>query len=370
MVERDTLNPEALGLGRKSRGLTQGKLAALIGISAARWSRIESGITALRVEDSCVSRICEVLDYPVRFFHRDVGFRSPAKDGVFHRKRASVRQGKLDEVYALAEIRRHEIARLLEADPRPFAVPEYPVELFEDNPAKIARSVRADWNLPTGPVFNMTEILEDAGCVVIAHDFGTRGIDGFHFRPGASTPVFHLNSGLPPDRWRWTLAHELGHLVMAQELSEDPKVLEEQANVFAGEFLAPAHEILPSLHGLTYQKLAGLKLIWKISMQALIQKAYHLGTITNGQRMAMFARLNKAGYRTREPETLDPPVEQPTRLFELAKTHMMQLEYSRADLMELLAIKERDFRAYYYDPEDVVLTGDAVETRDDEWRLT
>ena len=195
MVERDTLNPEALGLGRKSRGLTQGKLAALVGISAARWSRIESGITALRVEDSCVSRICEVLDYPVRFFHRDVGYRSPAKDGVFHRKRASVRQGKLDEVYALAEIRRHEIARLLEADPRPFAVPEYPVELFEDNPAKIARSVRADWNLPTGPVFNMTEILEDAGCVVIAHDFGTRGIDGFHFRARSEY------AGVPSEQW-------------------------------------------------------------------------------------------------------------------------------------------------------------------------
>ena len=135
MRERDTLNPEALGLGRKSRGLTQAKLVALIGVSAARWSRIESGIIALRVEDSCVSRICEVLDYPVRFFHRDVRFRSPAKDGVFHRKRASVRQAKLDEVYALAEIRRHEIAQLLEADPRPVAVPEYPVELFEDNPA-------------------------------------------------------------------------------------------------------------------------------------------------------------------------------------------------------------------------------------------
>ena len=267
----------------------------------------------------------------------------------------------------MAEIRRHEIARLLEAHPRPVAVPEYPVELFDDNPAKIARSVRAAWNLPTGPVFNMTKVLEDAGCVVIAHDFGTRGIDGFHFRAGSSTPVFHLNSRLSPDRWRWTLAHELGHLVMAQEFSEDPKVLEQQADEFAGEFLAPGHEILPSLHGLTYQKLAGLKLIWKISMQALIMRAYYLGTITNGQRTTMFVRLNKAGYRTREPETLDSPVEQPRRLFELAKVHMTKLEYSRADLMELLAINERDFRAYYYDPEDVAFSEDAV---DDEWRLT
>ena len=213
----------------------------------------------------------------------------------------------------------------------------------------------------------MTEVLEDAGCVVIAHDFGTRGIDGFHFRAGASTPVFHLNSGLPPDRWRWTLAHELGHLVMAQELAADPKVLEQQADVFAGEFLAPGHEIRSSLHGLTYQKLAGLKLTWKISMQALIMKAYYLGTITSGQRAAMFKRLNKAGYRTREPETLDPPVEHPKRPFELAKSHMTQLGYSRTDLMELLAINERDLRAYYHDPVDVVSSGDA---EDDEWRLT
>ena len=316
-----------------------------------------------------MSRICEVLDYPERFFQRGVGFRSPAKDGVFHRKRASVRQGKLDEVYALAEIRRHEIARLLEAEPRPVAVPEYPVELFEDDPAKIARSVRADWNLPTGPVFNMTEVLEDAGCVVIAHDFGNRGIDGFHFRAGASTPIFHLNSGLPPDRWRWTLAHELGHLVMAQELSEDSKVLEQQADVFAGEFLAPGHEIRPSLHGLTYQKLAGLKLVWKISMQALIMKAYHLETITNRQRAEMFIRLNRAGYRTREPLTLDPPVEQPKRLFELAKTHMTQLEYSRTELMEYLSINERDFHAYYHDPQDAERTEGTTDDDGDVWSL-
>ena len=73
MAERDILNPEALGLGRKSRRLTQGELAALIGVSAARWSRIESGITVLRVEDSCVNRICEVLDYPGAIFPKGRG---------------------------------------------------------------------------------------------------------------------------------------------------------------------------------------------------------------------------------------------------------------------------------------------------------
>ena len=62
-------------------------------------------------------------------------------------------------------------------------LPEYPVELFDDDPAKIARSVRATMNIPPGPVFNLTETLERNGCIVVAHNFGSRYLDGFSQRP-------------------------------------------------------------------------------------------------------------------------------------------------------------------------------------------
>ena len=278
-----------------------------------------------------------------------------AGGAIFHRKQQSLSVGQLYQAHALAEIRRLEVMALLNSlgvEERP--IPEYPVELFDDDPEKIARSVRAAMNIPPGPIFNLTEILERNGCVVVAHDFNSRQIDGFSQRPMYGPCFLHLNSQLPPDRWRWTLAHELAHVVMHDDPMAHPKLVEEQADRFAAEFLAPGHEIAPLLSGLTFQKLGGLKREWKISMQALITRAYHLGTITDRQRRSMYVRLSKAGYRIREPETLDPPVEKPGKMAQLAQSHLDELEYGRTELGDLLAIGDEDFRKNYIPSDDII----------------
>ena len=190
--------------------------------------------------------------------------------------------------------------------------------------------------------------------MVVAHDFGSYQVDGFSQRPKYPPCFLHLNSQLPPDRWRWTLAHELGHAVMHFEPMASLKEVEHQAHLFAAELLAPAHEIGPLLDGLTFQKLGGLKREWKISMQALITRAYHLGTISEGQRRSMYIRLSKAGYRTREPETLDPPVEKPSWMVLLARRHLDELEYSRTELCDLLSISEAEFRKHYVGSDDIL----------------
>ena len=135
---------------------------------------------------------------------------------------------------------------------------------------------------------------------------------------------------------------------------ESPQLVEKQADQFAAEFLAPSQEIRYMLHDLSFQRLAGLKVEWKISMQALIMRAYSLGTITDQQRRSMFTRLSKERYRTREPATLDPPIEPPEMPFKLARFHMTTLEYSREELKEFLAIGESDFQRYYHDPQDIL----------------
>ena len=255
----------------------------------------------------------------------------------------------------MAEIRRLEVMTMMETLGTEFPViPEYPVELFDDDPAKIARSVRNQMNVPPGPIFNLTEILERRGCVVIAHDFKSRRIDGFSQNTGVGPCFIHINVDLPPDRSRWTLAHELGHAVMHMDSIKDPKLAEDQANLFAAEFLTPAHEIRHMLDGLTFPKLAGLKRKWKVSMQALIMRAFDLGSISARQRATMFKSLTAAGYRTREPETLDPPMEHPTVLSKLAQSHMDEAGYSLDEFQELIAINQREFYEYYVADHDII----------------
>ena len=364
-MEQNTANPEMVRLARQSRGFSQKELAEHVGIAQPYFSRIEAGNRP--IGNSVLTSISEALDYPLHFFIRAPRLEGPGSDTIFHRKRKSVPKWKLDQVYALAEIRRLEIQQLLEWEVPEYALPSYPIQLYED-PAKIARTVRAALGVPSGPIFNMTRFLEYAGGVVVSHNFGTRQIDGFSRPPRAMLSIFHLNSDLPPDRWRWTLAHELGHIVMDHDPGGSPQEIEKQADQFAGEFLAPGHEITPMLHDLSLPKLAGLKLEWKISMQALVERAFHLGVITARRRRDLHVHLSKAGYKMREPETLDPPLEPPARLFDLVRLHMTELEYSRIELMDLLAVNNRDFQTYYHDPQDIAAQVES--SLSDEWRLT
>ena len=341
------LNPEMLVLARRARSLTQDELAQRSGVSRSLLSLYEAGLRA--VADDAMVSLAGALDYPVGFFCRTPTLLGVGGDPIFHRKRQRTPTKALYHSHACAEIRRLEVTTLLRSigDDVPM-LPEYPVDFYGD-PAQIARSMRAAMNIPPGPVYNLTATLERNGCVILAHDFKSHHLDGFSQRPPYPPCFIHLNQALATDRWRWTLAHELGHLVMHTELEESAALMEEQADQFASEFLTPAQEIAPQLAGLTFQKLAGLKMEWKVSMQALIMRAYHLKLISARQRQSMFVRMAKYGYRTREPATLDPPVEKPTLMVELARRHLAEFEYTQEELASLLAINESDFERHYTD---------------------
>ena len=343
------VNPAMLGLARRSRNLTLEQLGQLADIGFPALSRFEGGIRP--VPPDTLARLANALDYPPAFFYQTPDLIGMGGGAVFHRKLLSLSARKLHQAHASAEIRRLEVTTLLQSlDEDVRTLPEYPVYLFEDDPAKIARSVRAVMNIPPGPIVNLTETLERNGCMVVAHDFGARQLDGFSQRPTYPPQFVHLNEALPPDRWRWTLAHELGHLVMhADDPTAAPRLVEDQANLFAAEFLTPAVEIRPMLSDLNLQKLGGLKRMWRVSMQALITRAYQLDAIGARQQRSLFIHLAKAGYRTREPATLDPPVEKPTWIRQLTRRHYDKLYYSPEELANLLKTNETDFKKYYSD---------------------
>ena len=347
------VNPQMLTLARQSRGLSQTALAAITGVSQAIIAKYEAGVRDVTAE--YLALISDALDYPAKFFHQTMG-RSGSGSEIFHRKRARIPVGVLDRLYAEATVLRMEVETLREALVGVFnfeRFPFYPIEEFDYEPEKIARTVRATWQLPPGPVFNVTKTVEENGGIVVAHKFDRR-IDGFGCRTMGLPPVFHLNRDLPPDRWRWTLAHEMGHMVMHSEAANPGKEAEEQAHRFAGEFLAPAHQLEPQLRRLNMTKLAPLKMEWKISMQAIVMRARELGSIDEQQHKSLMVQLSKNGYRTREPGNLDPPVERPSLLFEMVQYFEQSMEFSRTELLALLNIRETDFWTYYRDPEDLL----------------
>ena len=344
--DSNRFNSEMLLLARQSRGLSQSSLARALGFSQGKISRIEAGINTPSRED--ISRISDVLRYPENFFQYTGEIYGAGGDGIYHRARRKVKVSILNKSYAESEIRRIHIEKLLRSvDVGDANFPSYDPDEFDGSVERIASMVRAAWNLPPGPVRNVVHVVESSGGVVFLCKFNTQHIDGFSKRILTLPSLFFLNIDMPPDRLRWTLAHEIGHMVMHYKSLEPDN--EEEANRFASEFLTPEREIKRQLTNLTIEKLARLKQYWKVSMQALIMRAYSLGNLTDRQLRSWFMRLSSHGYRVREPIELDPPFEEPRLIKAIIQFHKEELKYSDESIMQMLAINSDEYHHWYGD---------------------
>lgn len=97
--------------------------------------------------------------------------------------------------------------------------------------------------VPTGPIDNIVSLLEKNGVIVMFLDVDDmEKFDGLTMFTTNQAPVIWINRNIPNDRKRFTLAHELGHLVMhlrSENLEKPEDQKEIEANEFAGEFLMP-----------------------------------------------------------------------------------------------------------------------------------
>ncbi len=335
------INSEMIVLAREARGLTQIELADRLSISQSQLSKIESGVQ--EIQDALLGKLTVVLDFPEHFFSLSESIYGPGTGELFHRRRQSLPQKTMNKIHAEINIRRMHISKLLrgvEIDNKFHVSNTSGYNCTED----VARAVRANWQLPRGPIPNMTQIIEDAGGIVIPCDFRTQLLDAVsRWYPGLP-PLFFTNIDFPGDRLRFTLAHELGHLILHNVPNPE---MEDEANRFAAEFLMPAQDIRPSLHELTLEKLATLKRYWKVAMSALLYRAQELGTISQRQAKRLWVQMGKAGYRTREPVELAIPIESPSLLQEIIDLHRDELKYSVPQLAQVLALHDHEVRSLY-----------------------
>jgi Zn-dependent peptidase ImmA (M78 family)/DNA-binding XRE family transcriptional regulator len=337
-------NHEMVTLARESRGLTQTELAKRANVSQGALSRIEHGL--LPLSDQQVECLAGALGYPPTFFFRTDSVYGPGTPCLHHRKRQSMPILKLRQIHATVNVLRMATADLLKGVEIDARHKFYELNLDDyGSVEEIAQLVRASWQLPLGPVKNLTHAIESAGGLVISSRFDTDKLDAISQWPGVNQPpFFFINVNVPGDRLRWNLAHELGHIIMHRAPAPNQ---EDEANLFAGAFLMPAREIKPDLASLDLAKLAELKRYWKVSMQALIMRAHTLGAISDRQKRSFFTRLSQLGYRKREPVAI--PREEPTLLRRVIDFHRQEHGYSVTDLSNVATLSETDFRTSYLD---------------------
>lgn len=343
------INQEMIVLARESRGMTQKELAQLLAVSSGWLSRVEGGLRGIKDEE--LLKLTEILGYPIDFFVQKEPRYGLGVTEVFHRKRRSVTDKTLTKVYAQISIRTMHLSKLLRGlEFGDVSIRPIDLEEFQGNPGDVARLARASWHVPKGPIQNSIEMIECHGGIVIPFDFETGNIDAISNWTLDMPPLFFVNVHIPTDRLRFTLCHELGHVIMHQH-SVDPN-MERQAHEFAAEFLMPEREIRPYLTDLSLEKLATLKPYWRVSMAALLMRARDLGEITPRRSRDLWMQMGKAGYRKREPIEVDIPKESPALQQQLVSVYRGEMKYSASELGRLLCLSKREVCSIYLDSDE------------------
>lgn len=332
------LNPEMVIIARESRGFSQSALAKKMKISQGILSKIERGYQS--PSDDLVTKLSSTLDYPKKFFYR-MGYKYPGIS--YHRKRKSIPQKALNRVEAGVNILRLHFEEMLKnVEFVENNIPHFRINEDKMSPSDIARAVRQKWMLPPGPLKSLTQVVETAGCIILHCDFGTRMMDGLSISMPKYSPMIFINKDIPGDRLRFTIAHELGHIVMHEYCTP---TMEDEANEFASEFLMPEQDIRHELTRLSIDKLASLKMRWKVSMQALLMRATKLKKISERNKQHLWMLMGKAGYRTHEP--IEIPFEKPSLYKEIIDIHLDELNYSTDELCDIICIHEDEFESIY-----------------------
>jgi Zn-dependent peptidase ImmA (M78 family)/transcriptional regulator with XRE-family HTH domain len=341
-------NHEMLTLARESRGLSQIDLARGVRLSQGEISKIETGFRLPNTDQ--VQKFAQFLRYQEDFFYLGDRIRNFGTSCVYHRKRISTPDRVLRRILAMVNVCRIQVRKLLVSVDLKVESKFQPLDIedYSGGVEKIAQTVRAIWKLPPGPIQNLIRELEDAGGIVIRCDFGTTKVDAVsQWLPGLP-PLFFVNTSIPTDRLRFTLAHEIGHIFMHQIPNDN---MEKEADRFAAEFLMPAKEIKAHLFDLTLPRMATLKQHWRVSMSAILKRASELGTVSSRSKSYLWMQMGKFGYRRSEPISI--PAEEPTLLNEIIDEHRNELGYSGEDFAELLygletalgqALKSNDYR--------------------------
>ena len=339
------IRPELIELRRKMLGLSQKELAQRTSISQGMLSKIEQNLKPVTEEQ--ISIIAEALSCPIAFFTMSERvYGGPISASPMYRKKASVGMKVLDKLVSEVNVRIAHIRKLLQfVDFEPeYSVPYYDPEEYEGNIEQVARNVRTAWHIPRGPIRNLVEVLERAGIIIVDCDMEDTGLSGLSYSLAGLPRLIFINKNHPMDRYRFSLAHELGHLVMHNAPSPN---MEDEANTFAAELLMPAGEILGHLKDINIEKAAALKPFWRVSMAAIFFRAKHLNAITAGQSEWIWRQMSLKRYKIDEPVKLAINDEKPTLLTAIIDHAKDELGYDNNELSAVFGLHPSEVKQLY-----------------------
>jgi Zn-dependent peptidase ImmA (M78 family) len=202
---------------------------------------------------------------------------------------------------------------------------------------------------PDGPLKDLLRAAERLGVIGASLDLHDERLDGSYVALEKGG-VALINGGAPSGRRRFTLAHELGHHVLADSysaewiVSAEGEDRERLASAFAIHFLMPRKSVLErwvQLNGRDDPRRAAIMLgsEFAVSWSAVCAQLRNLGLLTDGVRRSLVQqRPSKADFLELEvaiEEDLPPPALSPTFSSAIVKSYRKH-KLSRERAVELL----------------------------------
>lgn len=296
-----------LKLARKLAGMSLQDLsdALLNKVTKQALSKYEQG--EMNPTSEVLLAIAKVLGLKPDYFLKK---KSLELGQILFRKRAALSKKEEESIvekvrdYVERYMELEEILNVQNAFVNPLA--GFPIKSKNDI-EKAADKLRKDWNLGDKPIANIVEMLE-LKCIKVILIDDVDALDGLAVFTSTGIPIVVVNTrGKPIERIRFTIIHELAHLLLDLGVIEGNEKLEEEwCHFFSSCFLIPSHMLRQMMGGgkRTYiyiNELIKIKEYYGVSIRAIVHRLRTLEIITDNYYQRWMVYMSKQYGQKGEP---------------------------------------------------------------------
>lgn len=278
---------------RALKGFSQQELANMIGVSKQMISKYEKGESL--PTSTTLLKLKKHLNVPMSYFFKS----SKIELGVLNfRKKSSFSNKKQELLAQLIKLKLEnylEIEDLLQINYSfKNSIENESVNSIEDI-EKLVLSLRKEWEIGLDPIHNIIQLLEDNEIKVVELYDVEDTFDGLATFVNDKFLVIVVNGNFPVERKRFTLLHELGHLLL--NLPEcDLKTEENYCNKFASEFLFPKRLVVKEFgvkrEIISLNELIQVQKKYGMSIQAIVYRLVDAGVFSENKKTEFYKKIN------------------------------------------------------------------------------
>ena len=306
-----TIVPSRITEAREARAMSMEDLAEDIGVTRQSVSKYERGIVSPSPE--MLQAISFSLGFPPEFFYKAEKNTSAGSSPLFFRSKSGITK-KVKTACKYQIKWADEIKKQLEVyvDFVELNLPtidrNYEDLDFEDI-EELALEIRKIWGIRDDPIGDLIGLLENKGIIVTQFadsDFCSfKGIDAFSCWKDGTPYILYHSTQKSAVRIRFSILHELGHLIMHSSILEEDSVKKEiidfVADRFAAAFLLPATSFPEDIRNTSLISLETVKRKWGASLSTIIKRCETLELLTENQINYLKRQMTTKKYWRKEP---------------------------------------------------------------------